>query len=108
MKGKISNTSNEKNFDVEVFDKPYTSVRRTLRASKSPDKHGLFDFIILGAGGVGLAAGMYAARLGLKTLILGYSHGSELPIGGVITTTNLVENYPGFIRLTGTELANKS
>src|SRR3989338_5998934 len=66
-----------------------------------------YDFIILGAGGTGLAAGMYAARLGLKTLVLGFSHGTEFPIGGVITTTNVVENYPGFIRLTGQELAKK-
>ncbi len=66
-----------------------------------------YDFIVLGAGGTGLAAGMYAARLGLKTLVLGHSYGSELPVGGVITTTNAVENYPGFIRLTGTELADK-
>ena len=66
-----------------------------------------YDFIIIGAGGTGLAAAMYAARLNLKTLCLGHSHGFELPIGGVITTTNVVENYPGFIRLTGTELADK-
>jgi len=66
-----------------------------------------YKFIILGAGGTGLAAGMYAARLGLKTLILGYSHGYELPVGGVITTTNIVENYPGFKKLTGTEIAKK-
>src|SRR3989344_6496014 len=64
-----------------------------------------YDFIIIGAGGVGLAAAMYSARLGLKTLVLGHSHGSESPIGGVIKTTNIVENYPGFIRLTGTEIA---
>lgn len=64
-----------------------------------------YDFIILGAGVAGLAAGMYGARLGLKTLVLGSSHGSEMPVGGVITTTNVVENYPGFITLTGTELA---
>jgi thioredoxin reductase (NADPH) len=70
-------------------------------------KKGEYDFIILGAGGSGLAAGMYGARLGLKTLILGHSHGSELPVGGVITTTNVVENYPGFIRLSGPELAQK-
>jgi thioredoxin reductase (NADPH) len=66
-----------------------------------------FDLIILGAGGTGLAAAMYGARLGLKTLCLGHSHGSELPVGGVITTTNIVENYPGFIKLTGPELAEK-
>src|SRR3990167_6399008 len=64
-----------------------------------------YDFLIIGAGVTGMAAAMYAARLGLKTLCLGKSYGSELPIGGVITTTNIVENYPGFVRLTGTELA---
>ncbi len=66
-----------------------------------------YDFIILGAGVTGLAAAMYGARLGLKTLCLGASHGTELPLGGVITTTNVVENYPGFIRLTGIELSDK-
>tara|TARA_Y100000310_G_scaffold39747_1_gene37257 strand:+ start:5388 stop:6335 length:948 start_codon:yes stop_codon:yes gene_type:complete len=66
-----------------------------------------FDVAIIGAGGVGLASGMYSARLGMKTLVLGFSHGSELPVGGVITTTNVVENYPGFIKLTGVELAKK-
>lgn len=66
-----------------------------------------YDFIILGAGVTGLAAAMYAARLGLKTLCLGASHGSELPLGGVITTTNVVENYPGFIKISGAELADK-
>src|SRR3989338_11347635 len=66
-----------------------------------------FDFVVLGAGVTGLAAGMYGARLGLKTLVLGKSSGSELPIGGGITTTNIVENYPGFIKLTGTELSDK-
>jgi len=66
-----------------------------------------YDFIIIGGGGTGLAAAMYSARLGMKTLVLGFTHGTELPVGGVITTTNVVENYPGFIRLTGQELAKK-
>jgi thioredoxin reductase (NADPH) len=66
-----------------------------------------YDIIIIGAGGTGLAAAMYAARLGQKTLVFGKNQGSELPIGGVITTTNIVENYPGFQKLTGTELAKK-
>ncbi len=66
-----------------------------------------YDFLVIGAGGTGLSGGMYAARLGLKTLILGSSHGSEFPVGGVITTTHLVENYPGFSKISGRELAKK-
>lgn len=66
-----------------------------------------YDFVVIGAGVTGLAASMYAARLELRTLCLGTNSGSELPVGGVITTTNVVENYPGFIKLTGEELANK-
>lgn len=66
-----------------------------------------FDFIAVGAGVSGLAASMYAARLGLRTLCLGKNSSSEMPIGGWITTTDIVENYPGFIKLSGTELAEK-
>lgn len=68
-----------------------------------PDKD--YDFVIVGAGVAGLASAMYAARLGLKTLCLGTTHGTEMPIGGVITTTDNVENYPGFKHITGTGLA---
>ncbi|MBI2647552.1 FAD-dependent oxidoreductase [Candidatus Woesearchaeota archaeon] len=58
------------------------------------------DTIIVGAGCAGLAAAMYAGRLNLKTLIIGSN------IGGTIILTDVVENYPGFIRLTGQELAD--
>jgi len=78
-----------------------------MKDKKSENINEIYDFLILGAGGTGLAAGMYAGRLGLKTLILGTSHSSELPIGGVITTTDIVENYPGFSKISGFELAKK-
>ena len=70
-------------------------------------KNETYDFVVLGAGGTGLAAAMYAARLGLKTLVLGYTSSTELPVGGVITTTHLVENYPGFTAISGPALAKK-
>lgn len=66
-----------------------------------------YDLIVVGAGVAGLAGAMYGARLGLRVLVLGSSNGSELPVGGVITTTHIVENYPGFVSLTGPELAEK-
>jgi thioredoxin reductase (NADPH) len=67
----------------------------------------MYDTFIIGAGVVGLATGMYAGRLNLKTIVLGTTSGNELPIGGVITLTDTVENYPGFKHLTGQELAEK-
>ena len=79
-------------------------MKEKTREKKEEDK---YDFIIIGAGVSGLAAAMYGARLGMKTLCLGASHGSEMPIGGVITTTNIMENYPGFIKISGFELAEK-
>ena len=60
----------------------------------------MYDTIIIGAGCAGLGAAMYAGRLNLKTLMIGDN------IGGTITLTDVVENYPGFIRLTGQELAD--
>jgi len=64
-----------------------------------------YDFVVIGAGGTGLAGAMYGARLNMKTLVLGTTYGAELPIGGVITTTSYVENYPGFKKILGMDLA---
>ncbi len=50
-----------------------------------------WDLIIVGAGPAGLTAGMYAARSGLKTLILE----RNMPGGSVSEAAN-IENYPGF------------
>jgi len=61
-----------------------------------------WDLIIIGAGAAGLAAGIYGARSGLKTLIL-----DERMAGGTTAEGPLVENYPGFPQIVGTELADK-
>ena len=61
-----------------------------------------WDLIIIGAGAAGLAAGIYGARSGLKTLLL-----DERMAGGTAAEAPLVENYPGFSQIVGTELAEK-
>jgi len=55
---------------------------------------------IIGAGPAGLAAGLYAARSGLTTIIL------EMAFpGGQIANAACVENYPGFVEgISGMEL----
>lgn len=60
----------------------------------------LYDLLIIGGGCSGLGASIYARRFNMNVLIL--SEG----LGGTITTTHLVENYPGFIALSGQELAD--
>ena len=50
----------------------------------------MYDIIIIGAGPAGLSAGIYASRLGAKTLIL-----EKLTPGGQITLSSEIENYPG-------------
>lgn len=52
----------------------------------------IYDVIILGAGPAGLAAGLYAGRSRLSTLIV--EKGKD---GGQIAITNEIENYPGQI-----------
>ena len=59
----------------------------------------MYDLIIIGSGCTGYAAAMYAGRFEMKTLVLGDKQ------GGTIITTDTVENYPGFKKLSGFELA---
>jgi thioredoxin reductase (NADPH) len=60
------------------------------------------ELIIVGAGSAGLAASIYGSRSGLKTTVL-----EEKIAGGTIADAPIVENYPGFLSISGTELAQK-
>lgn len=60
----------------------------------------MFDCAIVGAGAAGLTAAMYAARLGLKTIVFE----KQLP-GGQLLLTNEIENYPGHIKISGPQIS---
>ncbi|MEZ7196661.1 FAD-dependent oxidoreductase [Pseudodesulfovibrio karagichevae] len=60
---------------------------------------GAVDLVIIGAGPAGLTAGIYAVRAGLKTVVL-----EKSIVGGQVSLTPVVENYPGFTAVPGKQL----
>lgn len=62
----------------------------------------MYDIIIIGAGPAGLTSAVYAGRADKKVLIL-----EKETFGGQITHSPRVENYPGFIQMSGNEFADK-
>ena len=62
----------------------------------------MYDTMIIGAGPAGMTAALYAARSNLKVALL------ERGIyGGQMNNTEEIENYPGYARISGPELAEK-
>ena len=59
-----------------------------------------YDIAIIGGGPAGLAAGLYAARARRRTLLI-----EKGVLGGQISLTELVENYPGIPSINGFDLA---
>ncbi len=51
----------------------------------------VYDVMIIGGGPAGLTAGLYAARAGLKAVML-----EQMFVGGQASTTDQLHNYPGF------------
>lgn len=60
----------------------------------------IFDTVIIGSGPAGVTAAIYAHRSNLKYLLL-----EKSAIGGKIINAYEVENYPGFLKVQGSDLA---
>jgi thioredoxin reductase (NADPH) len=59
------------------------------------------DLVIIGGGPAGLTAGIYAARSGLRSVII-----ERGALGGQVATTPVVENYPGLTQVGGKTLVD--
>lgn len=62
----------------------------------------MLDLLIVGAGPAGLTAALYARRAEKSVLVL-----EKSTFGGQMTFSPKIENYPGFLQLSGNELADK-
>lgn len=61
-----------------------------------------YDLIIVGGGPAGIAAGIYAGRQKLKTLLITKTFGGQMARKAVA-----IENYPGFGEISGIDLIQK-
>ena len=62
----------------------------------------MYDIIVVGAGPAGLTAALYARRAEKSVLVI-----EKDTFGGQITHSPRVENYPGFLAMSGNEFADK-
>lgn len=62
----------------------------------------MYDIIIVGSGPAGLTSALYSCRAEKRVLVL-----EKETFGGQITYSPKVENYPGFLEMSGNEFAEK-
>lgn len=62
----------------------------------------MYDIIVIGGGPAGLTAALYALRANKTVLVI-----EKATFGGQITYSPKVENYPGFLQMSGNEFADK-
>lgn len=62
----------------------------------------MYDIIVIGAGPAGLTAAIYARRAEKSVLVI-----EKSSFGGQIASSPRVENYPGFVEISGVELADR-
>ncbi len=60
-----------------------------------------YDVVIVGGGPAGLSAAIYAARSMLRTAVV------SKDFGGQVLDAHVVENYPGFVSIRGSELMER-
>ncbi len=85
-----------------VSDPSLADLATCIGINRNVDKQ-LFDLVVVGAGPAGLAAAVYAASEGVKTLVI-----DKVGPGGQAGSSSKIENFMGFPSgLSGSDLANR-
>ena len=85
-------------------DTPSYRQAAELLGLQTVPRHATYDVVIVGGGAAGLAAGVYGASEGLRTLLV-----EKVAFGGQAGTSSRIENYLGFpAGLTGDDLSGRA
>jgi thioredoxin reductase (NADPH) len=91
-------------FDGRVLVNPANAEVAAALGAPTRAGHDHYDVAIVGAGPAGLAAAVYGASEGLRTLVL-----EREALGGQAGTSSMIRNYLGFPRgISGTDLAMRA
>lgn len=89
--------------DGAILVEPSNAELAEKTQTQAKPQSSFYDLIIVGGGPSGLTAAIYAAREGLKTLII-----DQAGLGGQAATTQILDNFPGFEEgISGQEFANR-
>jgi thioredoxin reductase (NADPH) len=90
--------------DNTALSNPERSVVAERLGLSQKASQELYDVVVIGAGPAGLAAAVYGASEGLRTLVV-----ERMAPGGQAGTSSRIENYLGFpTGLSGSELAHRA